>query len=318
MFQTNNAPPSELSQKVSDERRGGSVTRPKIFVVLGMPRTGTTFLYHTLQSHPSVFLPYRKEGYYFSVNFYKGEQWFNGLYAGMRDDNIGCDIGPIYFLDPRAIDRILEYDKDVKVILGVRDPVSFAVSLYNQMVSLGWKIPPMVDMMKEYEWKLSPKASLHIQLGQQYISKRIEELRSRFGRNLMLYQFNSMREDPLRVLKSIEEFVGIPSHFTIENFENVVINASGRRNMRALNFLLKDQRILSAIYAILPKSTTRYLRNRFDRLSVTKKKQQTVEPTVSESRALEELFTEDAKYVNDLFVHDSIVLGSGDYSTKNF
>ena len=93
------------------------MTRPKIFVVFGMPRTGTTYLYHALARHPRIFVPYRKESYFFSVNHGKGEDWFRSLYKGIGTDQIGADINPLYYLDADSIDRILAYDPNVKVIL---------------------------------------------------------------------------------------------------------------------------------------------------------------------------------------------------------
>ncbi|MBN2757956.1 MAG: hypothetical protein JXR51_12320 [Bacteroidales bacterium] len=41
-----------------------------------MPRAGTTFMYHYLQKHPEVFLPYRKEIQYFDLNYSEGENWY--------------------------------------------------------------------------------------------------------------------------------------------------------------------------------------------------------------------------------------------------
>jgi hypothetical protein len=35
------------------------------FLIVGAPKCGTTALYHYLRQHPQVFLPRRKEPYYF-------------------------------------------------------------------------------------------------------------------------------------------------------------------------------------------------------------------------------------------------------------
>jgi hypothetical protein len=72
--------------------------RPNVFIIPGMPRCATTFLYHNLQKHPSVFCPFRKETNYFSVNYHKGIDWYRHLYREIRPGQIGADVSPSYLL----------------------------------------------------------------------------------------------------------------------------------------------------------------------------------------------------------------------------
>ena len=81
-------------------------TPPKIFIVAGMPRTATTFLFQRFQDHPSIFCPYRKETSFFGGNYGRGEAWYHKLYAEMTAEQIGADVSPSYFLESSAIERI--------------------------------------------------------------------------------------------------------------------------------------------------------------------------------------------------------------------
>ena len=54
------------------EAGSSSAVATHLFIVYGMPRTGTTYLYHALADHPQIYVPYRKESMFFSVNFDKG------------------------------------------------------------------------------------------------------------------------------------------------------------------------------------------------------------------------------------------------------
>jgi hypothetical protein len=45
------------------------------FIIGGMARAGTKFLYNTLQKHSGLFLPYRKEINFFHYNFHKDPDW---------------------------------------------------------------------------------------------------------------------------------------------------------------------------------------------------------------------------------------------------
>ncbi|MDB4534162.1 sulfotransferase [Vicingaceae bacterium] len=288
-----------------------SAKKPNIFIVLGMPRTGTTFLYHTLQNHPDVYLPYRKESYYFSVNFHKGEDWFKSLYDDMPANQVGADIGPVYFLDPLSIDRILEFEPNIKVLLGVREPVSYAISQYSNIQALGAAMPPLIEWVSNYKWDLSPKASIDVCLENSFISKRIEELRRIFNDNLLIYDFKLIGESPLAVLKSIESFLDIKPHFDEDNFDNVKINASGRRNIRLLNYFLTNQRILDVIYKVTPKKAIRLFRGMYDKLSVKGEPQKTDFPSEDERKFLQEFFAGDQEYLDKLFSSNRIQLGSG-------
>ena len=72
--------------------------KPKTFVVAGMPRAGTTFMYYFMQQHPEIFAPVRKEVNYFSFFYDKGEEWYHNLFKEMKQEKYGMDISPVYFL----------------------------------------------------------------------------------------------------------------------------------------------------------------------------------------------------------------------------
>ena len=97
-----------------------------LFIVYGMPRTGTTYLYHALAQHPDIFVSYRKESLFFSVNFEKGLDWYQSLFADKRAGEIAADINPTYFMDDSSLGRVLDFKPDVKAVLGVRDPIDYS------------------------------------------------------------------------------------------------------------------------------------------------------------------------------------------------
>ena len=287
-----------------------------IFVVYGMPRCGTTYLYHALGKHPGIYPGYRKESHYFSANYNKGQKWFLSLYDGIGDGQIGADINPMYFLDDRALDRLLEFDRNVKVILGVRHPVEFAVSLYGNVVAHRFDVGSVMDLVEGFSWPLTPTDGVSFALGDNYIGRRIGELGDAFGRNLMLYDFSYFNESTLSVLQAIEQFLGLGAYFDESNIETARINASGRRNPLGLNYLIKNQRLLEAVYAVLPKGLIRLLRTGFDRFLVSETDNPTgasQKPIVSDAdRArLAESLAGDIDFYSRLFREAPVVLGDG-------
>lgn len=293
---------------------GHRAGKPRIFIVYGMPRTGTTYLYHALGKHPEIFVPYRKESYYFSVNYSKGQEWFSSLFEGLPADRIAADINPMYYLDPRVDERVLAYDPDMKVVLGVREPTDFAISLYGNMLAHGLEVPPITEMVREYDWPLTPQESLPTSLGDGYLQRRVEQLRARFGANLMLYDFASFDASPLPVMQAIERLLGLQPWFDVSNHENVRINASGRRNPFWLNALFVNQRVLDVLYAVVPRAIVRQARHAYERLSARAPESR---PPAGDTggrideatrRALDEYFASDAAYYRSLFVDGPILL----------
>lgn len=285
---------------------------PHIFIVFGMPRTGTTYLYHALAKHPGIFVPYRKESHYFSVNFSKGPDWFASLYEGMPAGSIGDDINPMYYLDPDAIDRVLAYDPGVKVILGLRDPTDFAISLYGNMVAHGLTVPAIGQVVQDFDWPITPHASLRFSLGGGFLERRVRELQERFAGHLMLYDFADFDRSPLSVLQAMERFLGLQPHFSADNVENIRINASGRRNPLLLNSLITNQRLLDTLYAILPRGLVKRARRAYERWSVRGQPRSGGEAGgglvgAAEREDLDRFFESDRRYYRQLFAEQPIL-----------
>ena len=86
---------------------------PRLFVIAGMPRTGTTSLFHILGGHPEIFQPYRKEVGYFLFRHDRGPDWFRRVYRAMGPRQVGLDVVPEYFFSPCAIERIIPMPRTV-------------------------------------------------------------------------------------------------------------------------------------------------------------------------------------------------------------
>lgn len=289
--------------------------RPAIFIVFGMPRTGTTWLYHALPRHPDIFVPYRKESHYFSVNYCKGEAWFRSLYADMAPGQIGADINPMYYLDAQAVERIVDYDPAVKIVLGVREPVDFARSLYGNMLAHGLAVPSIVEMVRGFDWPVTPHTSLPFVLAGGFMQRRIGELRARFGSRLLMYDFRFLDASPLAVLTRITDFLGLAPWFDESTIERLRINASGRRDPGGLNALFANQRVLDLLYACLPRPAIRHARRWYERFSARAAGGGEAGPpslAPGEQAALEALLADDVAFYRALFAHRSIVCGTDD------
>lgn len=281
----------------------------KMAVVIGMPRGGTTSLYHIFDGHPRVFTPFRKETAYFSYNYYKGEAWYKGLYAERADDQPALDISPQYFCDLRSIERMQKLIPNAKIILSMRDPVDWIVSSYLQTNKFEKK-PDFAAFVEHYT-VTGAREKLHFRLADGYVERAVTAFREAFGANMLIYDFEAFRTEPVRVLNAIERFLGVAPYFSQANFQGVKVNSTYQANLRWLTWVLSREQVISAIDAVFPRSVIRRARIAFDRATMPKKAPEA--PLLSpENLALaERRLGPDRKWVRSLFAERSMFLGDG-------
>lgn len=122
------------------------------FALVGVPRAGTTSLYHYLGQHPQVNVSSMKE-----VNFlaYPGEEaarantpWLRFPVTTLADyerlfadggDRVGVDFSASCFRSPVAIERIRRHLPAAGLLIVLRDPVARAYSAYLNQIGKGYE-----------------------------------------------------------------------------------------------------------------------------------------------------------------------------------
>jgi len=289
----------------------------RLFILAGMPRTATTFLYQRFQEHPAIFCPYRKETNFFSVNYHKGSAWYRKLYADMADGQTGADVSPVYFLDEHAIDRMRAFEPRTPVILGVRPASEWALSWYTQVLSnhVGTK-PSFEEFVTGYELRISG-GEIWQDFRSGFVRRMIERYRDSFGDDLLLYHYRALRDEPLALLNSIELFLGVLRHFSEENVSNEIVNAGTRRNIGFIADLLSRERFVEAVGRLVPRRLVQAARNAYVALGTSKVAAESPSFTDEEVALAKEIFAEDDRWTESLFSETSIQLGSaGTFDTE--
>lgn len=102
------------------------------FLVIGVPRAGTTWLYEALRRHPQVFLPgRRKEIHFFDRYYANGIGWYARFFRDAHADQRVGEITPHYLYDPECPRRIHELGTVRQLIVILRNPVERAISHYR-------------------------------------------------------------------------------------------------------------------------------------------------------------------------------------------
>jgi Sulfotransferase domain len=150
--------------------RVGYHSKPR-FLIIGAQKAGTTALYHYLAQHPNVRPPSEKELFFFSPELFedwpqhpyhrilcgqtgrdffdpqiypKAAAWYHSHFPlphKLGGDRITYEASPEYLYYPAAAERIFKYDREMKLIAILRDPVERAFSAWNMYCSFGSRRP---------------------------------------------------------------------------------------------------------------------------------------------------------------------------------
>jgi hypothetical protein len=291
---------------------------PKIAVVAGMPRGGTTMLHHVFDGHPGVYSPFRKETSYFSFQYDRGPEWYASLYRHRRPGQLGFDISGNYILLEETIQRILDHDPDMKVVISVRDPAAVVVSLFRLMYNWDPRTPPLETFIEEYHYRFG-RHRRTFEFAGGLLTRNLAKFREALGDNLLLIDFRLYRQDLLGAVTAIEEFVGMEPHFSADNLDNRQINSSSRRNLPLVSRILSSDAVSAATYRFYPE-TSRYFpdrlarraRKRFDRMRIRPAQAESTPRITDEQRELaRRTFARETELVDSLFADHPILLGSG-------
>ncbi len=302
---------------MENKEMNSSSYRLPLFVVPGMPRAGTTFLYHNLQKHPQIFLPFRKEIDFFNEIYrFRGLDWYHSLYKNIKPGDVAGDLSPACWFEPRAIEYIKEYDENVKVILSLRDPAENAYSLYIQKLTSNYDLPGSFEefLDKGYDSVITRggKGVHFVFTSQDYIEK-IEAYKRALGKNLLVYDFRFFRKDNLAVLKLIEDFLGLEKWFSEENFNPLRINESYRKNIKIINWLFMQEWLRDYVEKYVPRLAAMRVRGFIDRISVkTSVKDNTLQTHRPENiEVARSHLLDGCKYYEEIFKESPAFLGSG-------
>jgi hypothetical protein len=237
------------------------------FLILGVPRSGTTTTYEGLKQHPQVFVSPIKEPMFFilqgekelspALSKHRGPRDLNGyqsLFRGVVQEKAVGEASTYYLFSPQAPLEIKKYIPEAKMIAIFRNPVDRAYShfLLNRLAGA----EPIADFKEAFDAeeerirkKWFPYWSYR---GVGYYGQQIERYFSLFDRaQFRFFLFEDLKADPDRFFMEIFQFLGVEE--TINVRLPVKYNPSGvPRNRIIHGFLSKPNFIKSQMKRILP------------------------------------------------------------------
>lgn len=286
------------------------MNRKPDFFIVGAPRSGTTSLYNYLTQHPDIFMPVRKEPYFFGGwRETSGEDLraYLQLFSGVSEDKAAGEASTTYFYLESAAEEIKAFQPDAKIIIVLRNPVDRAYSQYWHHRRLGWVNSSFEEELEIEEkrlregWRgfrpsLVPPA-YYVETG--HYSKHVERYIETFGRErIRVYLFEDLSRDPDGVCLDIVEFLGVDPGYQISARQ--VYNTGGPlRSSLFYEALSLNLRLKEPIKQVLPASILKMIRAVKE--WILRKNTKTVPEMNPKTQAhLQQVFRDDVLYVEEL------------------
>jgi len=104
------------------------------FLVIGAPRSGTTWIHENLKRHPQVYVPHVKEVHFFDKKYEKGMNYYESFFSGRMVETAIGETTPAYLhgaYSSHDIPRLIrQHLPDVKLIASLRNPIERVYSRY--------------------------------------------------------------------------------------------------------------------------------------------------------------------------------------------
>ncbi|NEO32332.1 MAG: sulfotransferase domain-containing protein [Symploca sp. SIO3C6] len=210
------------------------------FLVLGAPKSATTWLYACLAAHPDVFVPVDKELEFFGTHrYYLGLNWYKQNFAHWNSQPAVGEVSVGYFSYEQAAEQIYKTldNSSLKLIVLLREPLDCALSFYFHWLLRGEAPRSFEESFKFRRFRRfyyrTVNYHLHYQKYLQYFAKD----------QILIVLFEEIKQQPLAALKRVFEFLNIDAEYYDQAFERKKNIGYSIKNLN-LHYLLHHTEIV--------------------------------------------------------------------------
>lgn len=189
------------------------------FVVVGVQKAGTTALYDYLSGDPAYGMAIEKEAHFFDNDALNWETPSYESYHAQFDWSrplIRGEATPIYIYWPNCLERIAAYNRAMKIVVMLRDPIERAWSHWKMETARGvetrdfsWCIRNGRKRLRDTDpWGVHREFS-YVERG--FYGEQLERLFRIFSRDqVLIVEANDLRRKPADPLSRLSKFLGAP------------------------------------------------------------------------------------------------------------
>lgn len=208
------------------------------FLIVGVAKAGTTSLYHYLKKHPDVYMPDKKEIHFFDRYHYRGPNWYlNRFRGGEETQKIAVgEATPIYCFDPACMERIYDFNPEMKIIIALRNPTARAISHFWMSKMAQQEPLSMLKAMERNEEEIkSHKAPWQKYKSRGLYAEQLDRIYQYFPKDqVLVMQLENMELNPAESIAELCFFLGITPKL---KFEHHFAGYKGTDDPQAITFL---------------------------------------------------------------------------------
>tara|TARA_B110000879_G_scaffold211942_1_gene306237 strand:+ start:47 stop:802 length:756 start_codon:yes stop_codon:yes gene_type:complete len=196
------------------------------YLFIGAQKTGSNSFIGYMNEHPDIYCC-KKEIHYFDIKYNKKDfNWYEKHFKTKK--TIVGEKSPSYLLDKRAINRIYNYNPNIKLIIFLREPIQRAYSHFNMKYPIvkergninkifNEDINQQKDIpLDKYIENISQKSTAFIHRGFYY--EQIKYIYSLFPKeNVLILISDENKKDILKCYNKIFTFLGVKKLSNIKN-----------------------------------------------------------------------------------------------------
>ena len=182
-------------------------------VIIGAWKTGTGVLNLFLTNHPNI-AGHDEEINYFTTNTEKSRSWFHSKLKQPRKGQLVLENSASYFYYPKKVCRMMKevgYSANTKFIFLVREPVMRAISHYSMEIRsrrINGTIDQNIFKIEKGNKVLNESRAI-LKAGYYYF--HLFQWYQCFPKEqFLIVDGDLMRQNPVFVVKQVEQFLGIP------------------------------------------------------------------------------------------------------------
>jgi len=224
------------------------------FFIAGAPKCGTTSMAKWLDEHNEIYMSDSKEPNFFNsdlnISNVNNREEYLSLFSEAKSRHKVVGEASVWYLYSReAVESILQFNKDAKFLIMLRNPIKMAVSLHSQEVYSGnenitdFREAWNMQFERKRDKSLAPLAEDYKQLlygDVCSLGKQVDEFLGKVNRENVLFIFlEDLKNNSEREYEKVLNFLGVSGDVKIDF--NVYNKRKERRNIY-LGYLIKKMR----------------------------------------------------------------------------
>lgn len=192
------------------------------FLIAGTQKGGTASMHKYLKQHPQICVSDTKEIHFFDKdNFFTEKSdieqsytFYHTHFSPKSHHKVFGEATPKYMYDEEAIQRIYQYNPNMKFILLLRNPIDRAYSHWNMGRDMGREKEDFTTVIKkeilEINSNIPKKNRKYSYIDRGFYAKQIKSILSYFPKdNVCIINSSDLQSNPLNTLNTIYSFLNI-------------------------------------------------------------------------------------------------------------